>query len=178
MSPVSDSVPSALADEAVVPAKLLDGGEVVLLAIRPSVWFLVLTSLPVLAVAGLLGAAAYLGGKLLPAPIPHRNILYLCGALICLRMILAACQWMGRLYVLTNRRLLWISGVLRVNVVQCPLADVRATGLSATLLERTVGIGSLLFELRGDRRPPGSWDNISHPKQVQYQVESALRGSR
>ena len=174
MTPAGDPA-AALAQESAVAARLLDDGELVLLAIRPSAWFVVLVSGPVLAVAVVLGLGAYLADKGFGPSAPYRSVLYFCAAAFCARLVLAAFQWVGRLYVLTNRRVLWISGVLRVAVSQCPLPKVRATRLSATLGERLVGIGSLVFELRGGQEPPDAWITIARPKEVQEQVESAIR---
>ena len=175
MSPVSDSASQALAGQNAVPAKLLDGGELVLLAIRPSGWYVLLVSAPALVMAGILGAGTWLGGRGVGLAIPYQSVVTFCVAVACVRILIACFQWMGRLYVLTNRRALWISGVMRVEVLQCSLARIRGTRLSATAGEKAVGIGTLLFELRDDQDGPGAWANIAHPKEVQEMVGQAIR---
>lgn len=177
MTPAGDPT-AALAEGPVVAATLLDDGELVLLAIRPSAWSVALASAPVLVVAVLVGLGAYLAGRGAALSALYRGAVYLCVAAGCARLIVAAFQWMGHLYVLTNRRVLWVSGVLRVEVFQCLLFNVGGTRLSATRSERVVGIGTIEFELRAGREPPGAWINISRPKDVQQQVESAIKQVR
>ena len=177
MTPAGDPT-AALTEEPVVAASLLDEGELVLLAIRPSAWSVALMSAPVLIVAALVGLGAYLAGGEAALSGLYRGAVYLCVAAGCARLIVAVFQWMGRVYVHTNRRVQWISGVQRVEVFQCPLSNVGGTRLSATRSERVVGIGTLEFELRVGREPPGAWINISRPKDVQQQVESAIKQAR
>ncbi len=57
MTPVADSANPPAQMDAAAAEELLDGGEVILLATRPSGWFVLLTSCPVLVVAGLVSGA-------------------------------------------------------------------------------------------------------------------------
>ena len=175
MTPMPESAAPPLAEESVVPAGLLDDGESIILAVRPSGWFVMLASWPVVVPAVLAGVGAYVLATWLNVGLPHRGIATFCGAAVVVRVIVAGFQWLGRLYLLTNRRLMWIQGVMRFNVHQCPLRNVRGTRLSAGAGERLLGLGSLLFLTTDEGPPAGAWINLARPVKVQQAVEEAVR---
>lgn len=169
----ADPANTALAEEAFVPERLLEEGEIVILAIKPAVWFILLVSWRVLVAAAIFAAGGYLLGEAIG--ISHKMVLLISLAAACIRGILASCQWLGRLYVLTNRRLLRISGVFRTDIFACSLRKVRQVSLHANAGERALGLGSLLFVLGADGTPGMSWTNISRPEEVHEIVSDAIR---
>ncbi|HUT57466.1 MAG TPA: PH domain-containing protein [Phycisphaerae bacterium] len=175
MTPTPESAAPSLAEESVVPAGLLDDGESIVLAVRPSGWFVVLASWPIVVPAVLAGVGAYLLAVWLSVGLPYRGIAMFCGAAVVVRVIVACFQWLGRLYLLTNRRLMWIQGVMRFDVRQCPLRNVRAIHLSAGVGERLLGLGSLLFLTAGEEAPAGAWINLARPVKVRQAIEEAVR---
>ena len=84
MSPTAEPTTVAAPGLTIVPARLLEGGEIVILAVKPSGWFCLLTSLPVLSVALLLTAIAYFAGDL---PVPREGVMLLCAAAAALRLV-------------------------------------------------------------------------------------------
>ena len=62
-----------------VPANLLGADEIIILAIKPSNWFVLLASLPVTAAAAVVAAGAFVV-NLHHAPTPLRMIAYACAA--------------------------------------------------------------------------------------------------
>jgi hypothetical protein len=145
---------------------------------KPSAWFVVLVSLPVLGGAAAVGVLVYLTGLGLQGQAPQQAIVWLCCAAGLVRIIVACFQWLGRLYILTNRRAMTLSGVIRIELFQSPLARIRRTRLSATFLERLPGLGNLHFVTGDDETAsPGAWICIAQPKQVQETVEDAIRRS-
>ena len=94
----------------------LRDGEVILLVLKPSVWFILLVSLRFVAAVMIAAIAARLW--------LHANT-HFCmdGTVFCIagRLMFATAAWFGRLYVLTDQRVLRITGVLNVEICDCPL---------------------------------------------------------
>ena len=175
MSPTADSASPPAQISTVAAEELLDGGEVILLAIKPSGWFVLLSSWPVVAVAGVVAAGAFLAGSALPAWLPKASLYLLCLALLGLRLLFACAQWVGRLYLLTNRRVMCIQGVIRVHIEDRVLKQIQRTAVAATSAERLVSVGSLLFEDVDGKTLDLAWLCLSRPGEVQEAVEDAIR---
>ena len=159
---VGRSTPGLLA------AHVLRDGEAVLLVTRPSLWFIVLASWRWVAtgVAMLAAAAAvgqhYRGGLFAP---PFRGVAEAGVAAIAGRLMWASLQWMGRLYVLTDLRLLTVAGVLRSDVLDCPLRRVARTRLCRTTADRAMGIGTVeIIPADPDQRPPSGSTSADRPR--------------
>ena len=174
-----------------IPAGLLNGQEVIVLAIKPSAWFVLLASLPVLASAALVGVVAYVVNLYHPQT-PAQAILTLCAAGGLGRLMFACWQWLGRTYVLTNRRIVVVRGLMNVQVTAAALTDVRRVVLAASLSERIVSAGSI-FCLAGkdadsDQAPSDragsaarsgiAWNVIARPQQIHDVIEDAIRRAR
>ena len=173
----SEAAPNVVAPVAVVPEIMLGGGEVVILAIRPSGWFVLLASWPVALAATLVALALRWAGLGLKHGVPEEAFWVLWAAVVMGRLFAAGLQWMGRLYLLTNRRLVWVRGLMKFDVQQCPLTKVKAVRLTATVGERMLGLGSLSFESAAGPAGPGPWVNLSHPAKVRQEVEQAISRS-
>ena len=159
---------------AIVPEKLLDAGEVVILAIKPSFWFVLLSSFPAVAAAA---------GVALTALVVHRlwadwislNVVFLLCAAVALTKVMASCiQWAGRLYVLTNVRIMRVRGVLRADVFQCPLKQIRDLSLSASMGEKLLSVGSLWFQVQDSVAAETAWLHIAQPNEVHEIVREAI----
>jgi hypothetical protein len=173
-SSAEGGAPAAAAKPAAV-GELLDGGELILLAFRPSLWFVPIVSWPVIATAALvLLGAAVLESYWMIGSAKH-YLAGLCSAAVILRLVIACFQWMGRMYVLTNRRVMRVRGLVHVDVFQCSLLRIRGTILTATPGERVLGLGSLSFQTTDDKPCEGTWHNIARPQEVQRTVEEAIR---
>ena len=176
----------ALADAAAVPAPLLASyalrdGEAVLLVLRPSLWFIALSSLRwVAAGAALMGYAAYFGSHYRGGVFagPFRGCAETGVAIMAGRLMWAALQWMGRLYVLTDLRLLTINGVLRTEVLDCPLRKVARTRLFRSPVDRAFGIGSIEIIPQHPDAPCALWHQIARPVQVHEQIVATLNRAK
>ena len=179
MSPSAEPANATAEASVVVPAELLEDGEIVLLAVKPSGWFVLLVSAPVLAVVGVLAAGVVFSEPILHAGgRPRDAVLLALTAVAFLRVLVACCQWIGRLYVLTNRRMLRIRGIVRADVLAFLLKDVRGVLPTAGLLERPLGLGSLYFEIDGQAGGDAAWVNLSRPADVLETVSEAIRRAR
>jgi len=178
MSPSAQSASASEPAVAQAAERLLADGEVIVLALKPSGWFVLLASLPVLLLALAAAAGAFVAGARLEGRLIERVIFLACAAAGVLRLLAAMMQWHGRLYVLTNRRVIRLAGVLREDLYHCPLRLVRQVFLTATAGERLAGAGSLVFETDGEGPPGTTWACIPRPTEVRRIVEETIRASR
>jgi hypothetical protein len=173
MSP-SASESMSMSSEAVLQ-HLLSDGEVVLRTIKPSAWFVLLTSVKALAVLALIGASGHYLGRVLSMGRGSQALEVFCCIFAGGRLIAACCQWSGTLYVLTNRRVLRIRGGIRVAIVGCALTEIRHTTLLATgLIERLVRVGTLFFQTDSGNLSGGEWLHVSRPREVLKAIDEAI----
>ena len=166
-APVAAPAVTSLA--ALVARHILREGETVQLLLKPSLWFVVFATLPYAAMALILIISFKLW---LPR---HVHLAAEAGAL----MIVAAAawailNWMGRLYVLTDLRVLRFSGIFTTDIFDCPLRKIARTRLIPTSRERVLALGTIEFIPSDDRRPCSAWQTIARPAQVHEQVQRAI----
>lgn len=169
-SPIEPAGAMPIAEQ-VIPAHLLDGGEIVLFAIKPSLWFILLCSIRWIVASVLLWlAASYANGSRLSLPLMQLAVVLLVG-----RLAWATMQWSTRLYILTNRRIMRIRGVFSVNVFECPLSRIQNTVLHVSLAERIVRIGSILASTAaGDATGHVSWRMVARPLEIHERLRQAI----
>jgi len=175
MSPTAEGADLTAPAETAVPASVLKDGEVVILAIKPSGWFVLLTSWPVLGAAVLVALGGCLAHALWPGTVVRQTFLLVCLLAAVCRILVACFQWGGRLYVLTNRRALWVFGYARPDVSALALKDVSDTCVSASRLERIVSVGTLAFQRADGQSPQPTWVHIAQGDQVRQIVDDAIR---
>jgi len=127
-----------------LPAHLLDGDEIVILAIKPSLWFVLFVSWRWLVVLGLVAAWGSGWGARLPW-IQPRMVVQAAVALMAARVGFAMLQWVSKLYVLTNRRVLRLTGIFNVHVFECALDRIQNTFLTCSWYERLFSLGTIGF---------------------------------
>ncbi len=151
---------------------ILDGGEIVLCAIKPSLWYLVLVSVRWLAGAAVIILVAPL---LFQAPSGTAKMLTQAALLVtAVRLILALLQWSSRLYVLTDRRVMCYSGVMHVSLFESPLIHIRNTYVNASPVERICKVGSIGFSLQGGKRIDAWWEQVSDPHAIHERIRRAI----
>lgn len=160
----------ATADKVAVPADLLDGGEVVILAIKPSLWTVLFSSFQ-----WLLGGAVIVafGRWFAPGWIANAVLIQAVLAVVALRVGFAVMQWVSRVYVLTNRRVMRIRGVFRADVFACPLVKVINTGIAVAPHEALTRLGTIWFNT-GQDTAEGSWYHTARPHEVHAQIRRAI----
>lgn len=157
-----------------VPAQLLDGGEIVILAIKPSLWSVIFSSIRwILAMMLLIVLSPWLDYALIS--LAQYTIVQFALTLLAVRLAIAVLQWASRLYVLTNRRIMRIKGVLNVNVFECPLGKIQNTYLTFDLHERFTRLGTIRFATAGTAGIEAVWGNVPNPLEVHEQVRRAIR---
>lgn len=173
-SPVAETVDRAVANT------LLADGEVVLFALRPSGWFIVLATLPVFSVAVFMMAVSLVlvYGMGFRSAFPPGSLMLICFVAIVLRAGIAFVQWVGRMYVLTNRRVMRLRGLAQPVVYDRPLQDIQRVECVRRRSDRALGLGSLLFHAGPSVDWELSWTHLARPEQVMEAVNDAIRKSR
>jgi len=172
-SPMSGSAPGGLEGglpvrSRLVAPSLLAPGEIILFELKPSLWYVVFTSLPLAAVGVLVLLIALGVSELSPSA---RQLGIVLGAwIVGLRVALAILQWLGRTYVLTDRRVLAQFGVINVEVQVMGLEEIASSFVAQAAAQRVLGIGTLFFRSDQARGFSMSWQHINRPKEVHAHV--------
>lgn len=155
---------------------ILSDGELIQLVLKPSLWFIPLSSLRFIAVVLILAIAA----RIYEEPLPYSSLIYLEAAIFVIagRIMWAVLQWMGRLYILTDLRIVRISGVFNVDVYDCPLRKVARTRLVATVKERILRLASIEIIPCDHGFAIGLWQTVSRPVQINEQIVAAIHKAK
>ena len=174
-SPDAGAVAPALV-RAMVPEEILQEDEIVLLLTKPSLFFIFYTSFFFLAVTLVLGALAAQSLPLLTATGLSSSVVGLVIVLVCLgRLMWALLVWTSHVYMLTNRRIVTIKGVINVNMFQAPLRKIQNTVLYRPLGQRIFSTGTIGFSTAASAGAVEStWVMIARPLETHEQVVAAI----
>jgi hypothetical protein len=155
-----------------VTGQVVQDGEIIHFIIKPSRWYMVLSSLLFIATVTLIvGGMQLLHWPMLLSTAGSLQLLiFLAGA----RLMWAALQWMGRYYILTDLRVIRLSGVFEVEILSCPLRKVKNVRRFASIAERIFGKGSLEVTADSDCKLM-YWSTISRPDKIYEQVAVAVQ---
>ena len=160
---------------ALLTGHILRDGEVVLLILKPSMWFIVFASMR-FAAAGLI---VLIAAKLWVHD--HRainSIYYLVTFLLAGRVMWAVLQWMARLYVLTDLRIVRLSGVFNVEIFDCALRKVGQVRLTRTFREKLWRLGSIEIVPADESSPPSVWQTVKRPAEVHAKVAATVERAK
>jgi hypothetical protein len=184
ISPATDVQPSEATAAAISGARsslatllsshILHDGELVLLILRPSPWFILLSSLRFIAAVLIVAIAGSMWGP----GFSDRVYVDIAAVAIAARLMFAVLAWMGRLYVLTDLRIVRISGVFTVNVFDCPLRKIARTRLWFPIRERLLGVGSIEITPADECGRPTMWAAVSRPVEVHETVVAAINRAK
>lgn len=169
-SPAAEATPWAL------PGGVVDGGEIILFAVKPSMWRPALDSAAWIVTSVLLATTLLVTGRAFPG-------LSLAMTAQCVlvigfgRLAIAITQWIPTWYLLTNRRLIEIRGVRTPIVQSCPLVDVRNTYLNSSTFERPLGLGTITYVCNRDGNPPRLWESLADAEQVHTRIRRAIENA-
>lgn len=157
---------------ALISRHMFQEGEIIELVVRPSAWWLIFSSWRTL----LLCAVIAVGGLVFA---PGAKMLYVelgaMGAMV--RLMWATVKWMARLHVLTNMRVMTVSGVFNVVVTECPLRRLAQATPVTPPHERLLLLGSLELIPMDEHFPIMQWQTIRHPADVQRKIQAAIARS-
>jgi hypothetical protein len=162
---------------ALLTKHVLRDGELVILILKPSICFIPLSSLAfVAATVALMISARLLGDRL---PTVHPRVLMEAGGFaIAARLMWAVVQWSNRLYVLTDLRIVRISGVFNLNIFDCPLRKVARTRIFSPARERICLVGSIEIIPADDSIPVGTWQTVSRPAQIREVIVATINRAK
>lgn len=156
-----------------VPGGVLDGGELVILAIKPSLWRVLFDSASWLVTCLSIPAVLIW----LDAPLPGLSL----GMTAQLFLLIAACRlavafmrWVPTWHLLTNRRIIDVRGVRVPRVDACSLLEVRNTHCGATPTERSVKLGTITFITESADHDPRRWRSIANAEEVHRHIRRAI----
>jgi uncharacterized membrane protein YdbT with pleckstrin-like domain len=161
---------------AMVPERILQEDEIVLLLTKPSLFFIFSTSALFLAVVLVLGALVAQSAWLLTSASLSSQVVGLIAMFLCIgRLIWALLVWTSHTYMLTNRRIVTIKGVINVHVFQAQLRKIQKTELYQPLSQRVFGTGTVAFATAAAADTVDStWVMIARPTEVHEQVVAAI----
>lgn len=168
--------PDAL--ESLLPARMLQPGETILLQRKPSPLYIVLAPAGfLLLVLGLAAAGLHYDHHYNYARL-RTTLLIAALSLLFLRLGWQCLDWLARVYVLTDRRVIRLKGVVRVRAFECRLEHVQHTQLLLTLRERLFGLGTVAFSTAGTGAVEAGWVYLADPLDVHAKVVEALQSAR
>jgi len=159
-----------------LPGGVVDGGEIVLLAIKPSAWRPVFESASWLVACAALAMALAAFGRSL-AGLSTATTVQLVLLIGFARLALAIVRWVPSWYVLTNRRIIEVQGMRNSEVVDCGLLDVRNTTVVKSPLERMTQLGTIAFVIDHEGRAPRVWHSVAKPDEVHARIRRAIENA-
>jgi uncharacterized membrane protein YdbT with pleckstrin-like domain len=75
-------------------------------------------------------------------------------------------EWVCRIYVLTDRRVVRVTGVLRQHIADIPLERVQNLIVYRSIRERVFGLGTVGISAAGTAWPEIAWVMLGHPDRV------------
>lgn len=152
-------------------------GERVLLRCRPSWWFIVLHNRVAIVGLTLLGLMAAWATPLAGGAVaqPARVSLLLLAMAIGLLLLVNTLNMLTRTYMLTERRVLALRGILDRYHVDIPLERVQSTEVLRPFIERVFGVGTIVFSSAGLFGSAVSWRIVSDPDDLLGEARRLMR---
>ncbi len=176
MSDAPSHVSDVAARWATLPGGVIDGGEIVVLAIKPSLWRAVFDSAAWLVTSAVLAVALTTLGVSLPGlTLTATAQLVLLAGLA--RLGFALVRWTTTWHVLTNRRIIDIHGVRAPHITACLLVRVRNTYVHVSAAEKMTALGTITFVTDEPDHPPHIWRSIAHADDVHAKIRRAIENA-
>ena len=160
-----------------LPSDLLIDDERIVFVIKPSLWTIVFLCFRTVLIAVVVAMLALFAGPLLQLEQWSALIVQVCIVTVLVRMVFAFLQWLSRTYVLTDRRVIRIRGVLTIDVFQCSLVRIQNTFLVLTLPQRLLGLGNIVFTTAGTGFVEAVWQHVKTPLDIHHQLIHAINAA-
>jgi hypothetical protein len=166
---------AAVAPWAEIPGGVIDGGEIVILAIKPSMWRPLFDSAAWMAGSWILAALlTYLDMPIVGLSMATTVQIVLMGGAVGLAV--AILRWIPTWYVLTNRRIIHIHGVRSPRIDSCELLEIRNTFVQVGIEEKVTSLGSITFVMDKTIRTR-TWRSIQQPLDVHVRIRRAIENA-
>jgi len=176
-APLSGSAPEGLneslpARSRIISPSLLLPAEAVVFELKPSLWYVLIVSLPIAAA----GVALILFGSFVQelADVWRHWALVIGIWAVGLRIAVGFLQWLGCTYVLTDRRILKQYGIVNVCVRCVGLEEIENTFVAQAAFQRAVGIGTIFFRCGNRERDTQSWEHVRRPKEIHAHIVAQI----
>jgi dephospho-CoA kinase len=123
--------------------KYVPPDERVVLWLHPSPWFIFLRSVWVVVVVMILVLGIRYGASAIDVPVVVDFAAWIGAGILVAVVIWQFLEWLSRLYVLTDKRMISVAGVTRQSVTDVPLRNVRNLVIVRSLADRLLGLGTL-----------------------------------
>lgn len=161
-----------------IPAQLLQPGEIIVLLLKPHPLYILLSPLKTLTVMSLFTLLGVLIARDAGAYDLAQNIVIAGFLLISARVFWQFLEWLSRVYVMTDQRVITVAGVLRVRVIDSPLSNITHSELFFSLRERFFALGTLGFNTAGTAFTEAYWVMVAKPLEVHAKVVQTLKRYR
>jgi uncharacterized membrane protein YdbT with pleckstrin-like domain len=165
--PVAPAVPQAL-------QSVLSPDETIILLLRPSALYIVLSSLGTLAASVVIGLFLAYAAQWGWSPWSDAQAAAFGIGLASARLAWAWLDWINHVYVLTDRRVIARRGILRTALYETPLARIQNTIVVQSLRERLCLLGTLGFATAGRGTFDAFWESVAAPFEVHRRVLEAI----
>lgn len=159
-----------------VPGGLIQGGEIVLLWVKPSIWRALLDSFPWL-VAAVFFATLLIVGNLSVGGLGTALSAQIVIAVGLTRLGIAVVRWVPTWYLLTNLRVLSVHGVRSPRVSSRGLLEIRNTYVQAASAEKWLNIGSITFATDHPNEVPLIWHSVPRVNEVHHRIRRAIENA-
>lgn len=181
MATATDAPPAqsrvAAAASAALPREVIDGGEIIILAIKPSMWRPLFDAGPWLVTCAAIASLMLWAGASIPG-LPHVASVQIVLLVGLARLGVAIARWIPRWYVLTNRRVMHIRGVRAPQVDYILLSRVASLCMHRTFAEAAAGLATLRMTAENGIPSRLEWRSIASPQAVHDRVMQAIQEAR
>ena len=160
---------------ALLPNELLQPGEIIVLLLKPSTLFIVLSCLKSLTLVLLITAAGVYVARTSGSGDLAQQLAIGGSVATLARLGWQVFEWLSRIYVLTDQRVIAVGGVLRVRVFETPLKNIAQTELFFSLRERVFALGTVVFSTAGTGGRDAAWEMIARPLEIHAKVVETLK---
>jgi hypothetical protein len=152
-----------------VTRHLLRDGEIIILIVKPSLWTILFNCVPAIALALIVMISAGLWSP------NHTHIGVEIGLmLVAARAGWAVLNWAGKIYLLSDLRIVRVSGVFSPQIHDIPLRKVARTRLVCGYHERACRLGSIEIIPESDQWPWSVWQTVAKPEEIHETIRRTI----
>lgn len=156
--------------------RFVPAGERVIVSIKPSLLFVVLWPLGgIVVLGGLAGAGAWVVERF-EFGFAGARVVQVGVLLIGVRLIWQGLEWLTRLYVLTDKRVVRVFGVLQQRAAEIPLDRIQHVVMYRSVRERIFGLGTIGFATAGTGGVEVYWVMVARPHEMMERARKAIDG--
>jgi len=149
--------------------------EIVILVLRPSALYIVLSSLGTLAASVVIATTLAWTSTFAWSAWSEPGGIAVGVLLAAARLTWGWLDWYTHAFVLTDRRVIARRGVLRTALYEAPLVMIQNTVVVQSLRERIFGLGTIGFATAGRSTFDAYWETVRRPFVLHGQVLDAVR---